>query len=376
MTTIQIPPGTNIDPYLKAHRNDTRFVLAPGYYTIGTGWAFDRDHDHCSLGPGCELVGAGSRETTLSPSFATEPPDGAKQIEFFTAGSRSGQCDYVAIRGLTINAGGMSDDLGIVGLHVWSDRVDIDDVAVWGIEGHRPDREGFGVLVNQSGAGTSDVWASMPGGSRIENVEVVCEQRADMGENYVCGVYVGYRTPFDATVARNIRVHSGGDGIAHAAFGTNGGVLWSNISNTGRWSRAVFCDTGGGEGTIISASHLRAERVLVEFRGSTGVRWKDILVTDSILEATEAPPDARRDYAAGLVLARDGDLPGAAFDNVSITHCTLRGCGTGDHYAGSIDSTGRDNGIFHSRLVGCAWKPAVVAGSGGFREFGNLRGSA
>ena len=207
-------------------------------------------------------------------------------------------------------------------------------------------------------------------------VPLMCAGWAEADENYVCGVYVGYRTPFDATVARNIRLHSAGPGIAHAAFGTNGGVLWSNLSNTGRWARAVFCDTEGGEGTIISASRLRAERILVEFRGPTGVRWKDILVTDSILEAPEAPAGARRDYAAGLVLARDGDLPGAEFDNVSITHCTLRGCGAGDHYAGSIDSTGRDNGIFHSRLVGCAWKPAVVAGSGGFREFGNLRGSA
>ena len=63
MTTITIPPGSNLDPYLMANRINTRFILGPGSYRLGTGWAFDKDHDHCCLGFDCELVGAGRRET-------------------------------------------------------------------------------------------------------------------------------------------------------------------------------------------------------------------------------------------------------------------------------------------------------------------------
>ena len=374
MTTITIPPGSNLDPYLMANRINTRFVLGPGSYRLGTGWAFDKDHDHCCLGFDCELVGAGSRETFIYAN-PVRIPEGAKQIESLTAGSRSEYCESTVIRGLTLFAetlfaGGIGTEIdtniGVIGIHTWACRTTIEDVVVHGVQGTRPDREGFGVLVNAPGEyiAIDDEFETQPvGGSRIENVEVT-------GRGYVCGVYIGYPRPAETSIARNIRVSSCGEGPAHAAFGTNGGVLWSGLSNHGRWQRAVFCDTAGGESTVISGSHLRAENVLVEFRGSTGMKWKDIVVTDSLLEVT---PAKDRTYAAALVLARDGEKPGPEFDGVAIQNCTIRG-GEGDHYTGSIDSAGKNNGIFYCRLTGSAWKSPVLAGGfGGMREFGTVR---
>jgi hypothetical protein len=378
MTTITIPPGSNLDPYLMANRINTRFVLGPGSYRLGTGWAFDKDHDHCCLGPDCELIGAGSRETFIYAN-PVRIPEGAKQIESLTAGSRSEYCESTVIRGLTLFAetlfaGGIGTEIdtniGVIGIHTWACRTTIEDVVVHGVQGTRPDREGFGVLVNAPGEYiASDEFETQPvGGSRIENVEVT-------GRGYVCGVYIGYPRPAETSIARNIRVSSCGEGPAHAAFGTNGGVLWSNIQNTGRWNRAIFCDTAGGDGTIFSACRLQAEDVLVEFRGSCGVVWKDILVTDSFLETTCAPDRSDRTYAAALVLARDGGKPGPVFLNVGIQNCVIRATAPCDHYLGSIDSPGSDNGIFHSRLIGPGtWKSPILAdGSNGFREYGILK---
>ena len=131
-------------------------MLAPGYYTTGTGWAFDKDHDHCCLGVDCELVGAGSRETYIHAN-PVRIPEGAKQIEALTAGSRSGYCESTVIRGLTLLADSEGDlfavipDIGVIGIHTWACRTTIEDVVVQGVQGTRPDREGFGVLVNAPG---------------------------------------------------------------------------------------------------------------------------------------------------------------------------------------------------------------------------------
>lgn len=365
MTTIAIPPNSYLDPYFKAHREDTRFVLGPGLYNVQSGWHYDKDHDHCCMGPGCELIGAGSRETRINVDVEDAGvPDGAKQIESLTAGSRSGYCQSVTLRGFSLETpyDDKWADLGHIGIHTWSCQTVIEDVILYGIRGTRPDREGFGVLVNESG-GWAGVSKTPAGGSRIENVDVTAS-------GYVCGVYIGYPNPMETSIARNIRVGTCGYDVAHAAFGTNGGVLWSGLSNTGRWQRAIFCDTAGGEGTVISGSHLRAENVLVEFRGGTGIKWKDIVVTDSLLEVT---PAKDRTYAAALVLARDGEKPGPEFDGVAIQNCTIRG-GTGDHYVGSIDSAGKNNGVFYCRLTGSAWKSPVLAGGfNGMREFGTVR---
>lgn len=361
MITIHIPKGACLDPYLKANRTETTFVLESGAYTLGTGWAFNDDFDHCCLGPGCSLLGAGSRETQIYCVDEDTVPEGAKQVELFTAGNRSGECRHVRVEGVQI-VSCVPGTYGIVGLHVWSSQSVIRDVAVLDIRGYRPDREGFGVLVNEAGIPTTGLAPSI-----VEDVTVSIRAGGDDG--YVCGCYIGL-TYGALAVARNILVENVGGAPAHAAFGTNGGVRWSAVANRGRWQRAIFCDTSGGEGTIFSGSSLTAENVLVEFRGGDKIRWKDILVTDSLLTIPNAP----RTYAAGLVLAHDAGPP--EFDNVAVQNCTLRATGAGPFYAGSIDSPGKGSGIFHSRLLGGPWGKAQVAGGfgSGFADYGNWRG--
>lgn len=366
-TTIHIHPGSDLDRHLKANRANTRFILEPGHYHTGTGWAFDEEFDHCVLGTDCELIGAGSDKTWIHASISSIPvPPNAKQVEVFTAGSRSAVCLTTRIEGVGIACGGIGDvtslELGTVGLHTWSDQAFIKDVAIYGVTGFRPDKEGFGVLVNRPGVSLDE---NLVGGSIIQDVTV------SSSGGYVCGVYIGYTDPRVSSVARNIIVNSWSK-PSHAAFGTNGGVLWSNVQNTGRWNRAVFCDTDGGEGTIFSASRLQAEDVIVEFRGATGTVWKDILVTDSILQTTASLDRSDRTYAAALVLARDGARPGPSFSNVGIQNCVIRATAPCNHFSGSIDSPGSDNGIFHSRLIG-PWKPPVVVDGAVFREYGILK---
>lgn len=374
MTIVKLPAGTFLDPHLKAHRGGTRFELEDGTYYCGTGWAFDKDFDHVCLGPECELIGNGANRTIIE--LHAQPgniPKGARQVEGFTCGVRSfrpAEGTSNTIRGVTfLLAESMAsdyEDLGLIGLHAWSYRVTLDDVRVIGVQGNRKTgNEGFGILVN----GVGENGKRTGGGSRITNCRVYARK------GYVCGVYVGYDVPVLPSSVSDVIVGftpMASEEVAHAAFGTNGGVFWSELRNIGRWERAVFCDTGGGQGTLISNSRLQAERVLVEFRGCSGMAWRDIVIQDSILETT---PLAGRKYAAGLVLACDGPAPGATFENVLIRGCTMRSSG-GLHYVGSVDVPGASAcGIHAGNLIG-TWEPPVISGgvtSYGFREFGVLR---
>ncbi len=362
-TTIQIPPGSCVDPYLRAFRSGTRFVLEDGNYYTGSGWAFDKDFDHVCLGADCDLIGAGSGRTLLEIIPATVP-ENALQIEGFTCGSRSGlrplasfelsfgKC-WNEIRGVTIwfsnSVKAKNPSLGLIGLHAWSSRVIIDDVTVCGVTGIRPNREGFGILVNGALMASGPGPRRRGGGSRIANCSV------ESSGGYVCGVYVGYEeVEGGPTTVDSVRVK--GAGTNHAAFGTNGGVIWRAISNEGRWDRAVFCDTAGGERVVVADSILQAERVLVEFRGREGMTWRDIVVQGSILTTTPCPNP--RQYAAGLVLASDGGKP--FFSGVQIRDCILRASG-GDHYLGSIDSPHESCGVIGCTTLGDGdWKPMVV----------------
>ena len=353
MSTILIPSGSHIDPYLKAHRENTTFVLSAGTYVTAGNWGF-QDHDHTMLGRNCHLIGAGMESTKLLCDD-TAAPSNAAQHEALTAGSRSEQCDFVSIRGIGIVCPA-SDSVGSVGLHVWSDRCCVEDVEVRGVAGFRsgPDaasREGFGILINQAG---KSVDAS---GSIIRDV-VVRASNTTRDDQYVCGLYVGIVKPAGVSFVQNARVVNYFRKPAHAAFGTNGGVLWTSCANEGRWNRAIFCDTAGGSGTIFSGCRLQAERVAVEFRGPDGIEWTDIAVTGSVINVTH------RDgipYCAGLVLARDGKN-GPTFKNVTLNACQLirNDDASRDAYVGSIDG---DN-AYGCGTRGChaagGWKPAVI----------------
>lgn len=370
MTTIHIPAGSNLDPYLKSNRVRTRFVLEPGSYTCGTGWAFAAEFDHVCLAAGCELIGAGANETHIMlnpPAYLTK---GARQIEGFTVGERTGKSGApCTVRGVTLDHSNTDPALGLIGLHAWCYRVTLDDIRVLGVRGDRAaGNEGFGILVNGIGLDREG------GGSRISN----CRVYTDGG--YVCGIYVGYKSPALPSYVENCTVGFVNDlqgrdvahrPVGHAAFGTNGGVFWSRCANQGRWERAVFCDTSGGSGTLFNQCHLRAERVLVEFRGTNGMRWQDIIVQACLLEIT---PAGDRKYAAALVLAKDGPDPGPTFDGVRIVASTLR-ASEGLHYLGSADCQNTlGSGVHLCNLVG-TWEPAVTVGDCVFKDFWNLRPS-
>lgn len=349
MTTIHIPPGAIIDPYLKAHRQDTRFVLGTGIYTSEGGWAFDQEFDHVVLGPGCELRGAGSLETFLHFVQPSRLPAGARQIECLTIGERSTARPMrwpSTVSGVTIRLPRVEAPVGLVGVHAWSDSVEISDVVVEGVTGNRAaGNEGFGILINGAGRPRAG------GGSIVRNCRVIASG------GYVCGLYVGYDSPTRPSFVQQCTVENLWTDAAHAAFGSNGRVFWAQCENIGAWDRAVFCDTGGGSGILFNQCHLRAERVLVEFRGGNGITWRDITVTGCLLETT---PCHSRTYAGALVLARDGQSPGATADNVRIVASTLRSSG-GVHYIGSNDLQRSSGvGIQHCVCTGGKWDTPVV----------------
>lgn len=378
MKTIRIEPNGEHDidltPWLREYRTDTRFELGEGTYEIPGNWGF-ADLDHVALGPHCELVGAGSERTTLTfPQGGYAHPPDAKQVECLTAGSRSGVCGFVRVEGVSIEAT-TGPEVASVGLHVWSDACIIRDVAVIDVAGSRSVAEGFGVLVNRGG-----VRGGKAGGGFVEDVTVFLgESPEGTEENYVCGCYIGIEDPAQPTVVRDIRVINPVEDVAaHAAFGTNGGVLWSAVRNVGRWRRAVFCDMTGGSGTLISASQLQAENVLVEFRGGGNMKWRDIVVSGSMLELVQSPDP--REYAAALVLATDG-APGngsPAFEGVRLHGCTIRADGPAPKphgfVFGSCDSPRSVAcGVIQCHAVG-NWKaPIQTNGSTGFLTAGTVR---
>lgn len=368
MTTIKIPAGSNLDPYLKANRIRTRFELEPGTYTCGTGWEFDREFDHVCLAAGCELIGAGANETNIRCNPPEILPQGARQIEGFTVGERHGTTGAPClVRGVTLDITSSDPSLGLIGLHSWCYRVTLDDIRILGVRGDRASgNEGFGILVNGCGPDRQG------GANRITN----CRVLTDGG--YVCGIYVGIETPHTPSYVENCTVGHVNRmqradvplrPIGHAAFGTNGGVFWDRCSNQGRWERAIFCDTAGGSGTLFSGCHLRAERVLVEFRGDNGMVWRDIIVQASLLEITPAGED--RKYAAALVLANDGPKPGPAFNGVRIVASTIR-ADEGIHYLGSSDSQKTiGSGVQFCNLVGL-WASPIQGEGCYFGRDGNL----
>lgn len=352
MTTIKIPAGSSIDPYLKSNRNNTEFRLESGTYVTGGNWAFD-GLDHTMLGPGCRLIGAGSGSTRIWCDPVLVNPKAA-QHEAITAGSRTYECGFVEVSGVSIQCP-RSPKIGNIGLHVWSDRCIVRDVEVCGLSGYRsmagePSRESFGILINRSGK-PQDV-----GGSIVENVTIRTAGTMET-ENYCCGLYVGIVEPEHKSFVRNAVVTNYHNAPAHAAFGTNGGVIWTACSNDGCWNRAIFCDTAGGNGTIFSACHLVAGSVAVEFRGPDGIEWRNIMVSGCVIEAM---PYVDSPYRAGLVLARDGKV-GPKFKNVTLQSCQLvpSAIGRAELYVGSIDNDNVEAcGTRDCTAIG--WRPTVI----------------
>lgn len=353
MKTLLLEPGP-IDPALRSHRADTRFMLTRGRYTTESSLAF-ADLDYSMLGPGCELIGAGTGETIIDVVPPGPLAARAWQIECLTAGSRSGRAERVALRGFTLNCPDVTSPAlnlpGVVGVHVWADEAEVAGLSINGITGTRPtangqpSREGFGLLVNQAGQPVN------PGRSVVEHVWVRLAELFTPGkaEHYTCAVYLGIASPCYASFMDNVGCSNPSAIPGHAAFGVNGGVIARTLSNTGRWNRAIFCDTAGGSGTCIDQSNLRAERVAMEFRGAR-VTWRDIILRDSFV--TLLPdPDA---YAAALVIVDDSnasDPTPSVFDTVQIRGCVIRcspaagkpGQKPAQFYPGSLDARNASN---------------------------------
>lgn len=365
MTTITIERGALIDPYLRAHRQNTRFVLGEGvYFTEGAGSFVDLDST--MLASGCELIGDGSKRTEIQV-MTTKVNPGAGQIECLTAGSRSNMSQVVNLQGFRLIGPSSHDrmapdlaNLGIVGVHVWSDTCQLKDITVCNITGTRassgPSREGFGVLVNKPGSS-----GYSQGRADVSDITVVVSGSPANGEHFVCAFYVGYATPELIASARRIMVLNTSAFPGHAAFGVNGNVMASEIQNVGRWNRAVFCDTDSGANTTISDSLLRAERVGVEFRTQAGQSWRNITVRDSVI--TLEPPMVA-DYAAGLVLVDDSPDKTGIFDRVTIRDSLFRFVPSGSQPFYSGSASGK---VFsYCGLRGCgsdvAWKNPVLAG--------------
>lgn len=345
---IRIPPGI-IDPFCRAHRQPTRFVLGPGrYYTEG-GWAFDKAHDHCVLAPGCELVGAGSGETYLTFTESATPAN-ALQNEVLTAGARNGESYETRISGLTVDVSWTRRPT--VGIHVWGYGVRIHDVLVDGVVGNRTVAEGFGILVNQP----KRVSSGYEPGADISDVTVRAVGGA--GENYVCGLYVGYaatsgRHPSSVRRARLVSTST-----AHAAFAANREVTFSECSTAGPWNHGFFCDTGGGSRVLLIGCDIEAQYAALAIRARED--WDQIVVSQSQLALT----GCAEDHVVGLVI--EDTNPGRAtanFTGIRFVQCGIHNRSGKTAYVGSLAA---------SRVARCgipgegsvwtgAWSPAVIA---------------
>lgn len=374
MTTIQIPNGADLDPYLRAHRHDTRFLLGAGQYYSAGAAAF-ADLDYCALAPGCELIGDGALHTRILIDVPANLPP---QVEGLTAGSRTGESETVTLRDFTVEPAdsGALGRSGFVGVHVWSDHCRISGLRIHGVTGTRPargesalpSREGFGLLVNEAGRSEGS------GGMHIECVEVHLRDAApsESEELYVCGAYVGLAHPVRPSHVSQIAVVNRSKVSAHAAFGLNGGILGSHWVNVGRWNRALYCDVTGGSYSRISQSELWAERVGVELRGGAGVTWREITVDSSRFNLC---PTGYDDYAAGLVLVDDSVAKAqAAFHGVTLQHCTLnllRSREGQQFYLGSCDAAQvTDCGLVGCRAVGDRILPVVLTRATPISGFG------
>lgn len=372
MTTIHVPQGP-IDPFLRAHRDNTRFVLGPDVYYTGGAWNF-RDLDFTMLGGGCELVGQGSRHTEI----VFDPiqvdgliPAGATQNEILTAGGRTHETIAgVRLTGFTVDCA--LSALPTVGVHTWDSSPFIQDVAVDGVWGTRSSgsasTEGFGILCN-TGEGER---TTSRGGAVLRDCRVALAG-FDTDENYVTGIYVGMvsddpqETPH---VVENCHVtQSPLSAPAHAAFASNGNVFWHAISNSGRFNRAFFMDTGGGHNIVVSGAFLRAEYCLIDIKGKNAV-WGDIRFSEIVGTLTQG---GSADHVAGLVLSDLDDAKNtSAFQRIQFQG-VLRNLSGKKAYLGSTDAAQTFGCRIDATIVG-EWNSIVFGPKARRGLFSTTRG--
>ena len=243
---INIPAGSNIDRYLKNHRNPgTIFVLEEGVYFTSGMYGF-ADFDYCALAPQCSLLGVSSLRTFLK---LVDPVMGQKDLaytEILTGGARtSGTCSSLTIRGLTILS--LPSTIHSVGVHIWGSGVTMSDVVVRGVSGKRSlpyPNEGFGILINSPAVLTGQT----NGGNMIRECGVVISSP----NTYVCGIYVGVEKKTAEGMVGSILVpsnivdcyvHCFGSGENCTAFGLNDRVNFNRCSAIG-CEGFFFSDTG------------------------------------------------------------------------------------------------------------------------------------
>jgi hypothetical protein len=308
-TTIEIPPGECIDPYLREFREPgTTFVLGVGEYT--TRGCFDfPEHDLCMLAPGTRLEGAGINSTILNGTDPVLEHEGKPTgyAEILTGGARTtGYSSSIVVKGLSIIA---PSDITGVGLHLWTTQAVVEDVVVYNIFGDRnassPVKEGFGILVNNSAE-----LGGVDGGHRVLNCKVQLAYSDE--ENYATAIFVGCvsRGPLLRSYIENCIVLAKD---AHAGYAFNDRTTIKDCEVVG-CRRAVFVDTGPVRDSHIQG--LDASRVAwaLDLRG-VGER-RGITLTDSTFDFR-----ALDGWAQGILVSDDES--GAAANGIHVAGCTF-----------------------------------------------------
>lgn len=343
---IQVPPG-DLDQALRNNRNPgTTFALGEGVYTTQGAFAFE-SNDVCMLAPGCGIVGRGRDRTTIKAINVDTKMGGAdtKYAEVLTGGARTkGVSDSLSMEGFTLDCTAIK--VPVVGIHMWTSRGTVRDVAVTGIWGSRawagPVKEGFGVLINNAAGNT------VHGGHIVSSVDVmasrgVAKNGYEPVENYVTAVYVGceesVNTPLLFSEVRHVRVAS--DGPAHAGYGIGSNMVIVNCEAHG-FTRAIFCDTGNSRDVMIGqfrakncswALDLRTpeegrvrERILVEdskFVFKPGADWAQAVLLVSVPGSYISYVELRGcEFTAQGVLASKGRCNGSGVGFVSARSCS------------------------------------------------------
>jgi len=311
-TTIEIPEGVFLDPYLKANRDSgTIFRLQAGnYYTRG---CFDfPEHDLCMLAPGCSIVGE-TGESIIMLDDAVLEHDGKPTgyTEVLTAGARTkGSSVSVVVSGVVIKCSHYPT-VPTVGLHVWSSQAMVSNVMVVDLFGDRdattPVREGFGILVNPGAYSLGPDGGNFVKGCRVDLLKTA-------KENYCTAIFIGGSKREGVPLLRShIRVCQTIASDGHAAFAMNDRTSISDCEAVG-FRRAVFVDTGPVRDCRIERLDAGDCGWALDLRGTSERRG--ILVKDSSFSFRAI------DGWAQAILLSDDDS-GAYVDGVAIDGCTF-----------------------------------------------------
>lgn len=344
---IQVPNG-DLDQALRNNRNPgTVFSLSEGTYTTQGAFAFE-SNDVCMLAPGCSIVGRGRNRTIIKALNVDTKMGGVdtKYAELLTGGARTkGTSDSLSMEGFTLDCTAVK--VPTVGIHLWTSRGTVADVAVVGIWGSRawagPVKEGFGVLINNAADNT------VHGGHAVSNVDVLVSRAsvAKIGyesvENYTTAVYVGCEESVNTSLlfsaVRHVRVVA--DGPAHAGYGLGSNLVIANCEAHG-FTRAIFCDTGNSRDVMIGqfrakncawAMDLRTveegnirDRILVEdskFVFKPGADWVQALLLESVDGSYINYVELRNcEFVAQGVQASKGRSKGTGVGFVGVRNCS------------------------------------------------------